>query len=169
MTSQTWQRIKTMNEYERFMLEWNKIMSRWCILVHNKKLWTIILGIGTKQERIPFLATTSTNFRITLGYLLHSLIFPHSLCIFKDFGMQIRNTSVLAKIFIFQKWVLFPIWHGKVRTIESGWKDYLGWKACRVNSQLPHTAQEQILKSHLFFTLAEEKNTTERSNNNTSY
>ena len=45
----------TMNEW--FMLERNKIMLRWCILVRNK-LWTIVfhrcLGIGTKQERIPF-------------------------------------------------------------------------------------------------------------------
>ena len=34
-------------------------LSRWCIFVHNKKLWTIVLGIGTKQEWIPRLATTS--------------------------------------------------------------------------------------------------------------
>ena len=49
-------------------------------------------------------------FRIACRYLLHSLIFPHSLRIFKDFGIQITNTTVFAKIFIFQKWVLFPIW-----------------------------------------------------------
>ena len=48
------------------------------------------------------------TFRIACGYLLHSLIFPHSLRIFKDFGMQIMNTAV--KIFIFQQWVFFPIW-----------------------------------------------------------
>ena len=48
-------------------------------------------------------------FRIVSGLLLHSLIFPHSLCIFKDFRTQITNTAVFAKIFIFQKWVLFPI------------------------------------------------------------
>ena len=96
------------------MLERNKIISRWCILVHNKKLWTIVLGIGTKQEQIPFLATMSgclRIFRIARGYLLHSLIFPHSLRIFKDFWTQITNTAVFAKIFIFQKWVLFPIWY----------------------------------------------------------
>ena len=28
-------------------------------MVHNKKLRTIVLGIGTKQERIPFMATAS--------------------------------------------------------------------------------------------------------------
>ena len=50
-------------------------------------------------------------FRIEREYLLHSLIFPHSLRIFKDFGMQIRNTAVFAKIFIFHKWVLFSLWH----------------------------------------------------------
>ena len=49
-------------------------------------------------------------FRITYEYLLHSLIFPHSLRILKDFGTQITNTAVFAKIYIFQKWVLFPIW-----------------------------------------------------------
>ena len=49
-------------------------------------------------------------FRITRGYLLHSLIFPHSLRIFRDFGTQIMNTAVFAEIFIFQKWVLFAIW-----------------------------------------------------------
>ena len=42
-------------------------------------------------------------FRIACGYLLHSLILPHSLHIFKDFGMQIMNTPVFVKIFIFQK------------------------------------------------------------------
>ena len=31
-------------------------------------------------------------FRIASGYLLQSLIFPHSLRTFKDFGMQITNT-----------------------------------------------------------------------------
>ena len=51
-------------------------------------------------------------FRITRGYLLHSLIFPHSLLIFKDFGTKIMNTVFFVKIFIFQKWVLFPIWPG---------------------------------------------------------
>ena len=50
-----------MNEYERFMLEQNKIMSRWCILVHNTKSWTIVFGIGTKQERIPFWKLESSN------------------------------------------------------------------------------------------------------------
>ena len=49
-------------------------------------------------------------FRIARGYLLHSLIFPPSLLIFKDFGMLITNTAVCSKIFIFQKWILFPIW-----------------------------------------------------------
>ena len=49
-------------------------------------------------------------FRMTRGYLLHCLIFPHSLHIFKDFGTQITNTAVFTKIFIFYKWVLFPIW-----------------------------------------------------------
>ena len=107
---QTWRRSSTMYEYEQFMFEQNKIMSRWRIFVHNKKLWTIMFGIWTKQEQIPFLATTSVQFSIMRGYLLHPLIFPHSLRIFKDFGMQITNTAVFAKIFIFQKWVLFPIW-----------------------------------------------------------
>ena len=109
-----WQRSNTMNEYERFMLEQNKIMSRWCILVHNKKLWTIILGTtgSPKQNKDEFLfwLPRLRIFRITRGYLLHSLIFPHSLRIFKDFGTQITNTAVFVKIFIFQKWILFPIW-----------------------------------------------------------
>ena len=61
VTRQMWERIDTMNEYKRFMLGQNKIMSRWCILVHNMKLWPIVLRIGTKQEQIPFLATTSGN------------------------------------------------------------------------------------------------------------
>ena len=34
-------------------------LSRWCIMVHKKKLWTIMLVIGTKQEWIPFLATAT--------------------------------------------------------------------------------------------------------------
>ena len=42
-------------------------------------------------------------FRIARRYLLHSLIFPHSLHIFKDFGMQITNPAIFAKIFIFQR------------------------------------------------------------------
>ena len=49
-------------------------------------------------------------FRIACGYLLHSLIFHHSLCTFKDFGTQITDPAVFTKIFFFQKWVLFPIW-----------------------------------------------------------
>ena len=55
-------------------------------------------------------------FRIAHGYLLLSLIFPHSLRIFKDFGTQITNTAVFVKIFIFQKLVLFSIW----RTVTDG-------------------------------------------------
>ena len=39
-------------------------------------------------------------FRIACGYLLHSLIFPHSLSIFKGFGTQIPNTTVFANIFL---------------------------------------------------------------------
>ena len=48
-------------------------------------------------------------FRNARRYLLHYLIFPHSLSIFKDFGTQITNTAVFTKIFIFQKWVFFSI------------------------------------------------------------
>ena len=54
-------------------------------------------------------------FRIARRYLLHSLMFPHSLRIFKDFGTKITNTALFVKIFIFQKWVLFPIWCTMVR------------------------------------------------------
>ena len=64
------------------------------------------VGIRTKQEQIHFLATMYgclRILRIVRGYLLQSLIFPHSLRIYKDFGMQIMNTAVFAKIFIFQK------------------------------------------------------------------
>ena len=42
--------------------------------------------------------------------IYYSLIFPYSLRIFKDFGAQITNTAVFARIIIFQKRVLFPIW-----------------------------------------------------------
>ena len=102
--------------------------TRWYILVHNKKLWMIVLGIGTKQERIPFWPPRPRIFRITRGNLLHYLIFPHSLRIFKDFETQITNTAVFAKIFIFQMWVLFAIWfivkRKQVRIQESLWQNY---------------------------------------------
>ena len=57
-------------------------------------------------------------FRIACGYLLHSLIFPYSLLIFKDFGTQIMNTAVSIKIFIFQKWVLFLSGFGGDKSIQ---------------------------------------------------
>ena len=102
----------------------------------------IVLGIGTKQERIPFLATAwcphPCIFRIAHRYLLYSLIFPHSLHIFKDFGTQI-NTTVFMKIFIFQKWVLFPIW-------------FVSWSLdcwIRVNPLLLHTLTLSYM-DHLF-------------------
>ena len=93
------------------MLERNKIMSRWSILVHNKKLWTFLFCWELEQNKNEFLFWLQCLriFRIASGYLLHSLIFPHSLRIFKDFGTQITNTAVFTKIFIFQKWVPFPI------------------------------------------------------------
>ena len=88
---------------------WNE--TRWCILVHNEKLWTIVLGIGTKQQEIPFLATTST-YILNRAWIFITFfnISSFTSVIFKDFGMQITNTTVFAKIFIFQKWALFPIW-----------------------------------------------------------
>ena len=46
-------RGNTMNE--RFMLEQNKIMSRWWILVRNKKLRTIVFGNWNKTRTTSFL------------------------------------------------------------------------------------------------------------------
>ena len=63
-----------------------------------------MLGIGTGQELIfVYLPPRPCIFRIARGYLLHSLIFAHSLRIFKDFVMQIMNTAVFVKIFIFSE------------------------------------------------------------------
>ena len=49
--------VATQQHHER-KTRW---LSRWCILVDNKKLWTIVLRIGTKQKQIPFLATVSAH------------------------------------------------------------------------------------------------------------
>ena len=48
-----WQCSNSMNE--RIMLERNKIMSRWCILVNNKKLWTFVFGNCNKTRTNSFL------------------------------------------------------------------------------------------------------------------
>ena len=95
------------------MLERNKIMSTcqddafWYITrSYERSCWEL----EKNKNELPFWPPRSCIFRIACRYLLHSLIFPHSLCVFKDFGMQIMSAAVFTKIFIFQKWVLFCIW-----------------------------------------------------------
>ena len=72
------------------------------------------------KNKFPFWPPGPCIFRIACRYLLHSLIFPHSLRIFEDFGTQIMNTAVFVKIFIFQKQVLFPIWTSQITIMPQG-------------------------------------------------
>ena len=91
-------------------------------------------------------------FRIARGYLLHSLISPHSLTrrIFKDFGTQITNTAVFAKIFIFQKWVLFPTW-------PEAWNIQACKMSCRHSSihVMPLTRKNILESSRIFLSVAQ--------------
>ena len=57
--------------------------------------------------------------RIARRYLLHSLIFPHSLHRIKDFGKQITNSTVSTEIYIFLKRVLFPPWLVVVKLVTA--------------------------------------------------
>ena len=63
----------------------------------------IVLGIGTKQELIPFLETASAYIYNRMRIFITYFNIPLSLRIFNDLGIQITNTAVFSKIFIFQK------------------------------------------------------------------
>ena len=106
MTRHAWQCSNTMKDSC-----WNETRS--CqdeafqyVTSYERSCWEL----EQNKNKFLFWPLRPRIFRIARGYLLYSLIFPYSLRIFKDFGMQITNTAVFSKIFIFQKWVLFPIW-----------------------------------------------------------
>ena len=93
--------------HEWFMLERYQDDAFWYI---TRSYERSCRALEQNKNKFYFWPLHSRIFRIAHGYLLHFLIFPHPLRMFKDFGMHITNTGVFAKIFIVQKWVLIPIW-----------------------------------------------------------
>ena len=76
---------------------WNKIRSCqddafWYLTRSNERsCWEL----EQNKNKFLFWPLRPRIFRITCRYLLHSLIFLHSLRIFKDFGMQIMIVYIL--------------------------------------------------------------------------
>ena len=118
MTCQTKQSSNTMNK--RFMLERNKINSRGSDITKSYKI--SCLGIGTKEERIPFWKWERAvlMFRMYKGFIINWPLHPRISIKFinmlsftayiQRFWMQIMNSAVCVKIIISQKWVLLPSW-----------------------------------------------------------
>ena len=65
------------NMNERFMLERNKIMSRWCILVCNKKLRIIVFGNWNKTRTNLFLKVRKSSSNVLNEFKGSSLTGHH--------------------------------------------------------------------------------------------
>ena len=71
---QTWQCSNTMNEYKRFMLERNKIMSRYAFWYITRSYERSCWELEQNKNEFLFWPQRPRIFRIAQGYLLHSLM-----------------------------------------------------------------------------------------------
>ena len=128
MTRQCHWRMIHFRTKQRYILQIRR-KQEWWILERNKKLRTIVLGNLNKTRTNSFLEMGKSSSNVSNVFKGSSLTATVSAYIYnraqifiiffnipsfaahiQRFWTEIMNSAVFMKIFISQKWVLFPTW-----------------------------------------------------------